>query len=68
MRQTDRDTLYEAAIFSKQTTDDERWEMDHREAPRESKCLFAVKVYRLRSKVRARIFIIFFRKERIKKI
>lgn len=34
MRQTDRDTLYEATIFSKQATDDERWEMDHREAPR----------------------------------
>lgn len=34
MRQTDRDILYEAAIFSKQATDDERWEMDHREAPR----------------------------------
>lgn len=34
MRQNDQDTLYEAVIFSKQATDDERWEMDHREASR----------------------------------
>jgi hypothetical protein len=39
MRQTDRDTLYEAAIFSKQATDDQRWEMDHREAPIETPCV-----------------------------
>lgn len=26
-----QDILYEVTIFSKQATDDERWEMDHRE-------------------------------------